>query len=122
MGKTQMTMKNSIYQINFKDEQQDLLFVKVELYTDEPHQEGEIIDVSTGCSPVVAKMYIGNVVNLKDNTVGSNFNYAKPAEGFQVVTTKWIVESIVKEDDGNNNEEGEVPLSAGLQREDQGTA
>ncbi len=114
-------MKNSIYQINFKDEQQDLLFVKVELYTDEPHQEGEIIEVSTGCSPVVAKMYIGNLVNLKDNVVGSNFNYAKPSEGFRVVETKWIVESIVKEDDCNN-EEGKVPLPAELQREDQGTA
>ncbi len=116
-------MKNSIYQINFKDEQQDLLFVKVELYTDEPHQEGEIIEVSTGCSPVVAKMYIGNLVNLKDNVVGSNFNYAKPKEGFRVVETKWIVESIVKEDGNSCTEEKrEVPLPAELQREDQGTA
>ncbi len=111
-------MSQPIHQINFKDELQDLLSVKIEIYTEAPNMEGMIVEVSLGCSPVIANMYIGNVVDLKDNPVGANFNYAKPSEGFRVVETKWIVESIKKLEEDGNTEEREVPLPEGLQRED----
>lgn len=93
--KQDTTMKRK-YRIDFVDVGQDLLSVTVELYTDLPNVEGEIVAVSQGCSDSIERIYVGKLVDLKANPVGESFNYADPLKEFKVTATKWVVEAVVK--------------------------
>lgn len=83
------------HQINFKDDGQDLLHVTASV-------ANEGIGMITGVNQSASAMYrddlSGMAIDLKDNPIGSQFNYANPHNGFRIKTMTVIVESIEKID------------------------